>query len=61
MQFILVLHFQLRCFECFGRNGCAACDAGVAADDGGDTVLLVALARRFIFVERRNRIHIGIF
>ena len=57
MQLILILHFQLRCFECFGRDGCAACGAGIAADDSGDAVLLVALARRFIivyFIDFRN-------
>ena len=54
MQLILVFHFQLRCFECFGRDGCAACGAGVAADDGGDTILLIALALRFVIVDVIN-------
>ena len=51
MQLILVLHLQLRCFECFGRDGCAACLTGVAADDGGDAALLIALACRFVIVD----------
>ena len=51
MQLILVLHFQLRCLECFGRDRCAACRAGVAADDRGGTILFIALTLRFIIVD----------
>ena len=51
MQLILVLHLQLRCFECFGRDGCAACRTGVAADDSGDAILYIVLACRFIIAD----------
>ena len=51
MQLILVLHFQLRCFECFGRDGRAAGGAGIAADDSTDAILFIALTFRFVIVD----------